>query len=282
MQDDGLVIPPDEVPEFFAKDSALLQRHTGCLAAHAQDGRVVAKGTVTFARIDDEFFGITAAHVAVGIGAQRTGSTLILPPTKVGVPQLPVQLSYAPTVLWPSKPTELDVAFVKLPKEVEARVLSFDLDAAAGAAGQIREEWAGTEEGGSLPFAIGGYPDWSHLRDQESKREIISASPLFAYVTQWDVAQIVGAKPPQICAELVTSPPDPEELAGLNDIEQKMAQQMTILKNPFGGYSGGPLALFASDGIFLIGTVKEGGELWGSARAFCSPIDVVLRQARPS
>jgi len=157
--------------------------------------------------------------------------------------------------------------------------MTFDLHAAAAAAPKIRSDWAALPDDGTLPFAVGGYPEWSHLRDEEARVETISATPLFAYVTQWEVGE-TGPRAPQVCAELVASPRDIAELAGLRDIERAMAKKLDDSENPFGGYSGGPLALFAGDGIFLVGIVKEGGLLWGSARAFCSPIVEVLRSGR--
>ncbi len=92
---------------------------------------------------------------------------------------------------------------------------------------------------------------------------------------QWDAD--VGPKAPQISAEVVAGSRNADELAGESDLHRLMAAKMDNDAHPLGGYSGGPLVLFAKDGVHLIGIIKEGGFMFGAARAFCSPIENIAR-----
>lgn len=52
------------------------------------------------------------------------------------------------------------------------------------------------------------------------------------------------------------------------------------VKNPFGGYSGGPAVLFDTTGVHVVGCIKEGGWLFETkALFFAWPIDEVMTAA---
>lgn len=279
------VVNGGDVPLFFSSHSRDLLRHCAAIVTKGDDGRVIAKGTATFAMLGDRRFVLTAKHVT---DVLAPAATLLLPPTEstgealVGVAKPPLEFNWACAPVWASD--ALDVAIVEPPPFDPSLVRWFDLAKCHPTATGVRAIWRNySSDESSLPFALCGYPDFGHLRDEGRRFEILAALPLFAYINEWIAASLplTTKTSPQIHIEAVAEPRDSSELEALPTIERLMANRLKDPRvgSPFGGYSGGPFVLFDPSGVHLLGTIKEGGWLYEKAKFYATPLEDVLAEA---
>jgi hypothetical protein len=279
----GTIVEGKDTPEFFAAQSRRLLAHTGCIAIKDADNRVSSKGTATFVLHEDQRLIFTAEHVVAALEQADEGRRALLLPTVDDAGEFVVghaldsnEIAFPLNVVWRDAELDaavLDASFVKL-----ETVRWFALDASVEICEKVRTIWREVVEDGegTLPFMIAGYAEWGHLRDHDERLELLSGLPLFVYVTEWDAT---GAPGVQISMEIVAGGRPVEEVAAL-DLHRQMIDKMTTGDSPFGGYSGGPIALFDPKGVYLIGLVKEGGFMFGQARGFGPAIDDVARSLK--
>ncbi|MCA3014299.1 MAG: transposase, partial [Myxococcaceae bacterium] len=188
-------------------------------------------------------------------------------------------------VVWSS--SEMDVAVLAgvdvAPMETGSEFI--DGSSHADVATTIRSRWRrASSETTSLPFFVLGFPDFGHLVDEDRRIETLTSVPLPGYVTQLEehAWRGDGAVPPQLLLEVDAHEPSPanneHDRAGL--LRRRLFDPSQ--DSPFGGYSGGPVAVAGSDGLYLIGVVKEGVHLFGQFRVVGTPWDDVVAALRRS
>lgn len=278
-----MIIPGNDTPTFFASHSRRLLAHVACIAIKDADNRVSSKGTATFVLHEDKRLIFTAEHVVSALEqADESFRALLLPTVDqsgefvVGQALPPNEIELPLRVLW--RDAELDVAVLDASFVPAERVRWFSLNKSVSTCEKVRDIWRGAaEDGGTLPFMIAGYAEWGHLRDHAARLELLSALPLFVYITEWDAPGVPAA---QIYLEIVAGPRPMQEVEA-SEPHKKMVEKMATVDSPFGGYSGGPIALFDPKGVYLIGVVKEGSFMFGrdQARGVGSAIDDVARMA---
>jgi hypothetical protein len=102
---EGGIVSGDDAPRFFNEHSRQLLRHCAAIVAKGADGRVVAKGTATFAVLGERRLVLTAKHVT---DALKPNATLLLPPSLpsgeaiVGAPIPPLAIDWSCAPLWAS------------------------------------------------------------------------------------------------------------------------------------------------------------------------------------
>lgn len=278
-----MIVEGAEMPDFFAGHSRQLIAHIACIAIKDQENRVANKGTATFVMHEGMQFILTAEHVVAALEKVDPNLRLLILPTLnssgefiVGEPSPPTETLFPLNVLW--RDTGFDAAVLDASFLPNGVARWFPLVHSLDICRRVRAIWRQFTAGGdgSLPFAIAGYAEWGHIRDSDARLEILSALPLFAFVTEWDDAG--ASKAPQLHLEIVAGSRPTAEIDA-SALHKRMAEQMQTAESPFGGYSGGPLALFDKSGVHLIGIIKEGGFMYGEARAFCSALDDVASRA---
>ena len=279
---DGTIIEGKDTPAFFAAHSRKLLAHAACIAIKDTDNRVSSKGTATFVVHEHKRLIFTAEHVVSALERSDASQRALLLPTMdnagefvVGHALLPNEIAFPLDVIW--RDSELDAAVLDASFVQAERVRWFPLNTSVDSCETVRQIWrAVAEDGeGSLPFMIAGYAEWGHLRDHEERLELLSGLPLFVHVTEWDALGTAGA---QISMEIVAGNRPVEEVAA-SELHRQMIEKMTTADSPFGGYSGGPIAVFDPKGVHLIGLVNEGGFMFGQARGFGAAIDDIARLA---
>jgi hypothetical protein len=279
---DATIIEGKDMPAFFAARSRNLLAHAACIAIKDSENRVSSKGTATFVVHEDKRLIFTAEHVVSALEhADESHRALLLPTMDsagefvVGHALLPNESAFPLNVIW--RDAELDAAVLDASFVQAERAHWFLLNASVDICERVRQIWraVAADSEGSLPFMIAGYAEWGHLRDHNARLELISGLPLFVHITEWDAAGIAHA---QISMEIVAGARPVEEVAA-PELHRQMIEKMGTADSPFGGYSGGPIALLDPKGVHLIGLVKEGGFMFGQARGFGAAIDDVARLA---
>jgi hypothetical protein len=213
-----------------------------------------------------------------------------------GEQTVPVSLPLDLKVVWESKP--LDVAFLRAPAVMAAMAEARFFNAAhhAEMATRVRGKWREHHsDTTSLPYFVLGFPNFGHLVEEGPRRiETLSTAALPAYVTQlerdpWDGH---GEQAPQLWLEVdatedrlvipaVSSSRQSEISRRLFHprVEDHVGAQRRKRKKPpepFGGFSGGPVAVVDPDGEYLLGIITQGGALHGSFRVVASCWDDCL------
>jgi hypothetical protein len=270
---EGQLVEAADAPRFFVQHSRVLLGHSGALVRKDDDGRVDAKGTATFIRAGAQRYILTAKHVVEGLGPE---GKLLLPPygadgADVGVARVPVELPLGTAVV--HKSPIFDVAVVRAPSFDHESVGWFDVEEKLERARWVEVHWRKFKpEHAQLPYAISGYPEFGHLRNEDVKLELLAALPIFADIDSWtkgpDRELATAQNTSQIFLDGAVHPGS-EELAALPLPERYMAARLkdVSVANRLGGYSGGPVAVFDTRGVHLIGTVKEGKLFFDDAKA---------------
>ncbi|NRD51907.1 MULTISPECIES: hypothetical protein [Corallococcus] len=288
------VVTPSEHFEFSNPFLMDLLRSYGCLIAMGDDGFVQAKGTAFFVEIDGQKVLVTARHVALAEGLQDREWLLMVAPRNVEhgvVTDAEVFRFRGLQVVWES--VLLDVAvllppdglidaegYIFLPGERDARTTTE----------WVRKIWRErTSETTALPIFVLGFPNFGHLVDRARGTEQPSALPMIAYLRQLDDSPWsgMGRFAPQMSMEIEAS--NAREYSGdLKNLAEKFVENMGAKdKEPFGGYSGGPVVYVAANGVRVIGTVREGRSYQGAAgpefvQVFASVWDDVVTALRAS
>jgi hypothetical protein len=283
---EGEVASGDDMPRFFNAHSRELLGHCAAIVAKGGDGRVIAKGTATFAMLGDRRFVLTAKHVTDEL---MPNATLLLPPTMpngeaiVGSAKPPAEVDWVCKPLWASD--ALDVAIVEPPAFDPTLVTWFDLASSHPRAQKVREVWRQySSDESSLPFALCGYPDYGHLRDEDACLELLAALPLFAYIDEWSASAMprTSKTSSQIHIEAVAEPRDAAELRALPPIEQMMATRLkdSSVENPFGGYSGGRSSSSIRQGFICSARSRRADSCSRrKAQFYASPLEDALAEA---
>lgn len=270
------------MPAFFAAHSRRLLAHVACIAIKDADNRVSAKGTATFVVHDGKRLILTAEHVVAALEQVDAIRRALLLPTVdhagefvIGQVLSPNEIEFPVSVLW--RDTKLDAAVLDASFMPAQSVQWFPLVESIEICEKVRRLWRVVAEDGegSLPFMIAGYAEWGHLRDHSARLELLSGLPLFVYITEWDEPGVAGG---QVSMEIVAGARPVKEIEA-SELHMQMVAKMSTDDSPFGGYSGGPIALFDPKGVHLIGLVKEGGSMFGQARGFGSAVDDIARIA---
>ncbi|MBL8913173.1 MAG: hypothetical protein JNM17_20930 [Archangium sp.] len=270
------------------------QRSYGCLVSRTKSGEYVAKATGFLARIGSRNVLVTALHVIQSQEFQAGQVHLLLPPAGITVDGTKYEFYSAAidvgTPLWTSE--ALDIAILDVPPLPEKADAKF-IDSASHevCATKLRTS-KHKHEMGLLAF---GFPNWGHVTT--GPNHALAALPLPAFVARLDKdAWEEGVTPPPQLVLQVEAKNEAEVPKGAQELAtqfRKMLDAQTVQASapgskvsPFGGYSGGPVALLCPDGLFIVGVITDGGPILEGAahRMWASPWDDVcasLRQSAP-
>jgi hypothetical protein len=261
----------------------------GRLVVKDDAGRVVDSGSAVLLKVDDMFVVGTAEHVVRGLASRGRVYLHVYQPSAVNAPQMglpPLEFAIDPAqCLRLPRAAILDIAALKPPAELvtSPAVKWFPGERHAAALAHLRPLVRNSVDP-RLSALIVGFPRFARFDYEQLRVQTSGSIAIWVLLQHFSDPPAILGHPSQLTMEIDPSQPDdfPENTPERACFE-RFWQLARSDDGAIGGYSGGPLMYFCSQGAFLVGIMKEANLRLGR-QAVATPIDVFVeevRQAQP-